>query len=83
MPKVHFILSDWMGDCLFSRSRLLSLLYARDKYLAESGLLLPDKTALYLAAVTAPYDILEFWNENVCGFDMASAKPMAVQEPAP
>ena len=77
--KVHFILSDWMGDCLFSRSRLLSLLHARDKYLADSGLLLPDKAALYLSAVTAPYDILEFWNENVCGYDMGCAKPLAVQ----
>ena len=77
--KVHFILSDWMGDCLFSRSRLLGLLHARDKYLADSGLLLPDKAALYLAAVTAPYDILDFWNENVCGYDMGCAKPLAVQ----
>jgi len=79
--KVHFILSDWMGDCLFSRSRLLSLLHARDKYLADSGLILPDKAALYLAAVTAPYDILEFWNEDVCGYDMSSARPLAVQDP--
>ena len=77
--KVDFILSDWMGDCLFSRSRLLTLLHARDRYLAHSGLILPDKVALYLGAVTAPYDVLDFWKEDVRGFDMRSAKPLAVQ----
>ena len=76
---MDFILSDWMGDCLFSRSRLLTLLHARDSYLAHSGLILPDKVALYLAAVTAPYDVLEFWNEDVRGFDMRAARPLAVQ----
>jgi len=41
--KVDIIISEWMGYCLLYESMLETVLYARDKWLAEDGLLFPDK----------------------------------------
>ena len=43
VPKVDIIISEWMGYCLLYESMLDSVLWARDKYLAKDGKMLPDR----------------------------------------
>ena len=43
VEKVDIIVSEWMGYCLLYESMLETVLFARDKWLAEDGLLFPDK----------------------------------------
>ncbi|KAB1209302.1 putative protein arginine N-methyltransferase 1 [Morella rubra] len=83
VAKVDIIISEWMGYFLLFENMLNTVLYARDKWLAEDGVVLPDKTSLYLTAIEdAEYkdDKIEFWN-NVYGFDMSCIKKQALSEP--
>lgn len=83
VAKVDIIISEWMGYFLLFENMLNTVLYARDKWLAEDGVVLPDKTSLYLTAIEdAEYkdDKIEFWN-NVYGFDMSCIKKQALMEP--
>lgn len=48
VEKVDVIISEWMGYCLFYESMLPSVLFARDKYLADGGVVLPDRTPLFI-----------------------------------
>ena len=45
------IVSTWMGQCLFSLSRLPSLLKARDENLKEGGVIMPGMVQLRIACV--------------------------------
>ncbi|KAB2618401.1 protein arginine N-methyltransferase 1.2 [Pyrus ussuriensis x Pyrus communis] len=83
VPKVDIIISEWMGYFLLFENMLNTVLYARDKWLVDDGILLPDKTSLFLTAIEdAEYkeDKIEFWN-NVYGFDMSCIKKQAMMEP--
>ena len=51
VPKVDIIISEWMGYFLLYESMLDSVLWARDKYLAPGGKMLPDRAQLYVAAL--------------------------------
>ena len=51
VDKVDIIISEWMGYCLFYESMLDTVLYARDKWLAEGGLMFPDKATLYVCGI--------------------------------
>jgi protein arginine N-methyltransferase 1 len=60
-----------------------TVLYARDKWLVPGGVVLPDKTSLYLTAIEdAEYkqEKISFWNQ-VYGFDMSCIKKQAMLEP--
>ncbi|CAN0576651.1 unnamed protein product, partial [Laminaria digitata] len=48
VEKVDVIISEWMGYCLFFESMLPSVLFARDKYLNMGGVVLPDRTPLFI-----------------------------------
>lgn len=48
VTKVDVIISEWMGYCLFYESMLPSVLFARNKYLAKGGVVLPDRTPLFI-----------------------------------
>lgn len=50
-PKVDIILSEWMGYFLLYESMLDTVLYARDQYLAEGGLIFPDKASIFMAGI--------------------------------
>lgn len=50
-PKVDIIISEWMGYFLLYESMLDTVLYARDKYLTEGGLIFPDKATIWLAGI--------------------------------
>nr|QEG03105.1 putative arginine N-methyltransferase 1 isoform X1 [Cymbidium ensifolium] len=85
LPVTHVdvIISEWMGYFLLFENMLNTVLYARDKWLINDGIVLPDKTSLYLTAIEdAEYkeDKIEFWN-NVYSFDMSCIKKQAMMEP--
>ena len=46
--EVDVIISEWMGSCLFHNSMLDTVIYARDKWLDDSGLMFPDLCTLYI-----------------------------------
>ena len=66
VPKVDIIISEWMGYCLFYESMLDTVLYARDKWLAEGGLMFPDKATLYITGIEdRQYKVQDIFNDNV------------------
>lgn len=83
VDKVDVILSEWMGYFLLYESMLNTIIYARDKWLVEGGVLLPDKANLYIAGIEDEdykNEKVEFWNE-VYGFNMSCIKEIAYREP--
>lgn len=83
VPKVDIIISEWMGYFLLYENMLNTVLYARDKWLVEGGLVLPDKASLHLTAIEdAEYkdDKIEFW-KDVYGFDMSCIRKQSIMEP--
>jgi len=81
--KVDIIISEWMGYFLLYESMLDTVLYARNKWLVEGGIMLPDKAVLSLCAIEdADYkaEKIDFWS-SVYGFDMSVIKEIAITEP--
>jgi protein arginine N-methyltransferase 1 len=81
--KVDVIISEWMGYFLLYETMLPTVLYARDKWLKEDGILLPDKANLYLAAIEdGDYkeEKINYW-DNVYGFNFKCIKDIALREP--
>ncbi|KAI0914568.1 S-adenosyl-L-methionine-dependent methyltransferase [Ustulina deusta] len=75
IDQVDIIVSEWMGYCLLFEAMLPSVLYARDKYLAPGGLMVPSHTNMWIAPVSDPVWVSEngeaFW-ADVYGFDMSA-----------
>ena len=72
-----------MGYCLFYESMLKTVLFARDKWLVQGGLMFPDKASLHILAIEdREYkdDKVNWWN-NVYGFDMSCIRDVALTEP--
>ncbi|PRT52761.1 Protein arginine N-methyltransferase 1 [Wickerhamiella sorbophila] len=83
VPKVDIIISEWMGYFLLFESMLDTVLYARDHYLVEGGLILPDRTTLLMAAIEdAEYkdEKVGYW-DDVYGFDYTPFKDIVTEEP--
>jgi protein arginine N-methyltransferase 1 len=83
IEKVDVIISEWMGYCLFYESMLNTVFYARDKWLANDGVLFPDRANLYVCAIEDRQykdDKINWW-DNVYGFNMASIRKVAISEP--
>jgi len=82
VPKVDIIVSEWMGYGLLYESMFDSVIYARDKYLAEDGLMVPSYAALRIAPL-ADSDLkashTDFWRD-VYGFDMTAMLEKANEE---
>lgn len=82
VEKVDIIVSEWMGYCLLYESMLDSVIYARDRYLADDGLLVPSHASLHIGII-ADSDVREshvdFWRE-VYGFSMKPMLERAHQE---
>jgi hypothetical protein len=60
-----------------------TVLYARDKWLVDDGVMLPDKAILNVCAIEdAAYksEKIDFW-DSVYGFDMRVIKDIAISEP--
>mmetsp|Transcript_46928 Transcript_46928/g.75120 ORF Transcript_46928/g.75120 Transcript_46928/m.75120 type:complete len:389 (-) Transcript_46928:183-1349(-) len=83
VEKVDVIISEWMGYFLLYESMLNTVLYARDKWLAPDGVLMPDKARMYVCAIEdGDYmnEKINFW-DNVYGFKMSCLKEEAMKEP--
>lgn len=83
VPKVDIIISEWMGYALFYESMLDTVLVARDRWLAEGGMIMPDVANLYVVGIEdAQYkdEKIHFW-DDVYGFDMSCIKKIAISEP--
>ncbi|ETO36231.1 hypothetical protein RFI_00831 [Reticulomyxa filosa] len=83
VPKVDIIISEWMGYFLLYESMVHTVIFARDKWLAEGGIIMPDQSNLFLCAIEdGDYkdEKIGFW-DNVYGFKMTSLKEEAVKEP--
>lgn len=52
VEKVDAIVSEWMGYFLLFESMLDSLIFARDKYLDKSGIMLPNECNLFICGVS-------------------------------
>ncbi|ODQ65548.1 S-adenosyl-L-methionine-dependent methyltransferase [Nadsonia fulvescens var. elongata DSM 6958] len=82
-PQVDIIISEWMGYFLLYESMLDSVLVARDKYLAPGGLIFPDKSTIYLAAIEdGDYkeEKVGFW-KDVYGFDYSPFEEIVLADP--
>ncbi|KAK7091443.1 hypothetical protein V1264_009123 [Littorina saxatilis] len=80
--KVDMIVSEWMGFYLLHESMLDSVIAARDKFLADDGIMVPSAARIYLAPVNMEHFLEEkfdFWT-NVCGFDFSAAIPHVHQK---
>lgn len=76
VEKVDAIVSEWMGYFLLFEGMMDSLIYARDRHLAEGGKLLPNRCNMSLVAFgdeARHQDLIGFWDE-VYGFDMSCMK---------
>ncbi|KAL9103856.1 MAG: hypothetical protein Q9163_001134 [Psora crenata] len=72
VAKVDVIVSEWMGYCLLYEGMLDSVIWARDRYLAPGGLMIPALTTLRIAPMSnSEYSQTHvgFW-KSVYGFDM-------------
>ena len=81
--KVDIIISEWMGYFLLYESMLDTVLYARNKWLKENGILMPDRAKLYLCGLedqNYKYTKINSW-ENVFDFDFSFLKGAAISEP--
>lgn len=80
--QVDIIISEWMGYCLLFEAMLDSVLWARDRYLAPDGLMVPSHAALRIAPF-ADDDLiashLDFW-KDVYGFSMNSLRRHATND---
>ncbi|KAF3928535.1 hypothetical protein ABW21_db0204926 [Orbilia brochopaga] len=82
VKQVDIIVSEWMGYCLLYEAMLDSVLFARDKYLAPDGLMVPSECRLMIAAMhDSDYmnDNVYFWN-NVYGFRMSAMKELVKKD---
>lgn len=83
VDKVDIIISEWMGYFLLYEGMLDSVIFARDKWLKEGGLILPDKALINIAAIEdtslRPTKI-DFWMD-VHGIDMSCIRDVAICEP--
>jgi len=83
VDKVDIIISEWMGYFLLYESMLDTVIYARDKYLREGGIILPDRAVLKVCAIEDEdyrKEKIDFW-DNVYGFDMSCIREIALLEP--
>ncbi|PUU83801.1 S-adenosyl-L-methionine-dependent methyltransferase [Tuber borchii] len=76
VKQVDIIVSEWMGYVLLYEAMLDSVLFARDKYLAPGGLMVPSECKILIAAMhDSEYmnENVNFWN-HVYGFSMTAMK---------
>jgi protein arginine N-methyltransferase 1 len=83
VPQVDIIVSEWMGYFLLYESMLDCVMWARDKYLAPGGKILPDKCKIFVAGIedaSYKHSKIDFW-KDVYGFDMTCLGAAAIKEP--
>ena len=74
--KYDIIVSEWMGYFLLFEGMLDTILYARNRFLSPSGLLMPNTCSLSLAGICdrdLKRRFIDFW-DDVYGFKMSTMK---------
>lgn len=74
VPQVDIIVSEWMGYCLLFEAMFDSVIWARDRYLAPDGLMVPSHANLHISPFSDSefvHDRISFW-KSIYGFDMSS-----------
>ena len=64
-PQVDIIISEWMGYFLLYESMLDTVIYARDKWLVEGGIMMPDTATLSVCAIEDGqyrHEKIDFWD---------------------
>lgn len=81
IEKVDIIISEWMGYCLFYESMLDTVLFARDKWLKEDGMLFPDRATLFVIGIEDRQykDEKINWWDDVYGFDMSPIRKVSYE----
>jgi protein arginine N-methyltransferase 3 len=79
--EVDVIVSEWMGYGLYFENMLSSVIYARDTYMSDQGVLMPSDAKVYIEAMTAEgaVDRVAWWG-NVYGFDMTDMADLLSNE---
>ena len=49
--QVDIIISEWMGYFLMYESMLDTVIYARDKWMPNGGIMMPDRCTMSLVAI--------------------------------
>ena len=83
VKEVDIIISEWMGYFLLYESMLDTVLWARDKYLAKGGKMLPDRVSLYMAGLEdGKYknEKKTFWDDVYC-VDMSCMASTVLRDP--
>jgi len=82
VKKFDFIISEWMGYFLLFEGMLDSVIAARDKYLVEGGMVLPNRCTISIVAV-ADLDrysnLVGFW-DDVYGYKMSCMRDPILDE---
>ncbi|KAK2740191.1 hypothetical protein FQN57_006202 [Myotisia sp. PD_48] len=74
VKQVDIIISEWMGYCLLFEAMFDSVIWARDRYLAPGGLMVPSHATLRIAPLSdgeLVQEHISFW-KSIYGFDMSS-----------
>ncbi|KAI4266623.1 MAG: hypothetical protein L6R38_008638 [Xanthoria sp. 2 TBL-2021] len=82
VKQVDIIISEWMGYCLMYEAMLDSVLWARDRYLAPDGLMIPSHATLRVSLFADDEEIADkvaYWS-SVYGFDMSCMLARAYDE---
>ena len=82
LKQVDIIVSEWMGYCLLYEAMFDSVIYARDRYLKNGGLMIPAQSTLYIAPFSHPEyrkSRIDFW-DDVYGYDMGCFKPDVLKD---
>eukprot|EP00730_Choanoeca_flexa_P002023 TRINITY_DN10879_c1_g1_i2.p1 TRINITY_DN10879_c1_g1~~TRINITY_DN10879_c1_g1_i2.p1 ORF type:complete len:516 (+),score=137.51 TRINITY_DN10879_c1_g1_i2:155-1702(+) len=82
VEHVDIIVSEWMGYFLLFEAMLDSVLWARDKYLAPGGTMVPDQSTMYLVGMDAEGgydDRIAYW-DDVYGLKMNALKRQVLKE---
>jgi type I protein arginine methyltransferase len=73
VPQVDIIISEWMGYFLIYESMLDTVIYCRDKWLRQGGLMFPDRATIHIAALEDYRfvdNVVANW-QSVWGFDLS------------
>ncbi|XP_018324278.1 protein arginine N-methyltransferase 1 isoform X2 [Agrilus planipennis] len=82
IEKFDIIISEWMGYFLLFEGMLDSFIYARNRYLKEGGIILPNRCSISLVGCSdkeRQQSLIDFW-DNVYGFNMKCMKSDVVRE---
>ncbi|KAI4835756.1 protein arginine N-methyltransferase 1 [Plasmodium brasilianum] len=82
VDNVDIIISEWMGYCLLYENMLDTVLYCRDKWLKEDGLIFPDKAYMYIAGIEDSLyreEKFDFW-KSCYDLNFSSVLPILKEE---